>query len=1471
MPQDLKLERDLVVEELARRADLPAIAEELGMRVLARGSRQPKALCPFHDDRTPSLVFYLGGGATRGRFHCFSCGAHGDAYGLVMKLRNCDFRGAMEWLSVRLQVSLPQVERPRTVEPRQIGLQLAYEILSQQSRSEKDLLNQFAMQRGYEPEKLAEMEVFATEPPKLSLAAEERGRETVENLLAAGLIRRPQMSPSTGGLLPTELPPRDFFYQSRIIFTLREDRGRLLGFAGRALIPGDDPKYLYSPGFPRAETLYRLDRVRSAIRAQFKNKPQRIDVFAVEGLLDALRLEALGLNAVAILGTQLTPAQAHLFAQLASDLDRDGCQLVVHLFLDADEPGRRALRTALPRLLEIGASGDATGFLVDVVLPSLSEKKSDPDELLRACKTQGQAWAILAQCTHSVMEALLADALPCDPVDLTEICGQLPESYRVRAYREIERHLKPEIWQRVVERLEPFARHLDSSAAALDPAVRREIESFLLSRPAPLPAHPITPGVSRNEINQLQRAMHVALASGQRRELPVDEGSWERMDAAVEISIPSLVDRLCKGLHTTEPMIATLVPKPPRDFRSKALPCAEALTMQQYLLNEILREHSQAPEFSQVIPAIRYASGRNAGRPWMTGGPREQRLAETVSFAYQVDMDVVEGRVAPRREGMFRPYYRCWREFISFIDRRAAACRVPLLHVARLDIRRFYDTIARPIVIDALLPGLRDALSALADATQPKRSAKSCAPLFSPSTETPDERAQRMVDWLCDESFNFVIENPKTGEPERKRHGIPQGPDLSAYLANVALFRLDYELQKIVKDLDEEARKEHGNNTDNKAIRGGVYARYVDDMVLIARTPHDVSRMRSAVERHLAELGLTLSPKTEPLPPMDEPTFREWLTSERGAALGASGIYEGPPSTDALNALDPLIDAGDIDRGDSLQILHSPRLEDPLTSASEVMAAIQTARLAHDLRHGDRAKAAQHIWRCVLKPNSGPRPTSSAEATNSFAKLWDETGGQLPFLGGHGRDSEPRPIADLLAWLEGIDRLLGSRRDRDPNFSSDQHRELLAMREELARLVRDGLCPAVRKLFDQGDVAMHEHMLGLRCMTILRAAILVVPNGGVPQWFLDEQAVHPPRTPGQKRLIISIAQAGNEIALLERAAQQDEREDWLLLHEVTARLQLAAVKPPPDASTLSENRFEQPPRDPLAPLSVRLQDVQKFRELMAIDAFFYQALGFLLPNLEGFIPAKSENGQSAARAVARMLSGVAPQHLQQLLQNRPLLTRAILNAGNANWRGQAIATPPGVGVRGLVGIEDDKTAGGQSVVRVDFKDDETVTFCPPDLKWEQGQALAENALHPFTASLGQRHLLSPHNEGAALPSTVLAWLAEAFSALAGSQKREDDRVCAATAMNLVGRGVGEEPNETVWQVLGYEVEASRLRGQAFLRRGNGLILERVADWQDHLWRVGTALADFLGRLDVSRSTPSLRFTAKAHIVANGSD
>jgi len=1441
------------------------------MRVLGRGSRQPKALCPFHEDRTPSLVFYPGGGEAKGQFHCFGCGAHGDVYGLLMKLRGCDFRTALEWLSGRLQVPLPERARLPAMEPRQAGLQFAHEIFKRQRPSERERLREFAAKRGFEPGMLVKAEVFAAEPQKLSVAAEKRGRETIENLLAAGLIRRLQLSPSTGGVLPTELPPRDFFYQPRVVFTLRDDRGTLVGFAGRAVIPGEEPKYLYSPGFPRGQTLYRLDQVRSAIRAQAVGKPQRVDVFVVEGLLDALRLESLGLNAVAVLGSQLTQDQAALFAQLASDLDRDQCQLVVHIFLDSDAPGRHALRTALPRLIEAAASGDATAFLLDVVLPPLGEKKADPDEQLRNCSSQTQALALLGRSTFSAMEALLSDALPCEPTELAQKCGGLPESYRARAYREVERLLKPEVWQRAIARLEPFARHLESSVDPLDATVRREAESFLLARPVAVPVAGVSLPPSRADLNRLQRAMQVALASGQRRELPVDEGSWERLEASVEVSIPSLAEYLEKGHTIDEPMVATRVPKPPDDFRPKALPCAERLTMQQYLLNELLREHSLVPGFSASIPAIRYAPGRNGGRPWMTGGPRDQAPSEVVSFAYQVDMDVVEGRVAPRREGMFRPYYPCWREFIAFIDRRAAACRAPLLHVARLDIRRFYDSIPRSIVIDALLPGLRDALSILAREGAPDQGAKACAPLFLPHIADHEERAQRIVDWLCDESFNFLFEHPTTGFPERQGHGIPQGPDLSAYLANIALFKLDHDLKATVQDLDRRVRGDKGANADGRATAGGVYARYVDDMVLIARTPHDLARMRAAVEQGLAALGLTLSPKTEPLPPMDELSLREWLTSERGAGLGASVAYDGPPSTEVLGILDPLAEAGDVDRGDSLQILHSAWLENPRLASGEVVGAVRTARRAFDLRHGDRAKAAQHLWRCVLKPEAGSAPATAAEAAQSFAALWDSSSNPPAAGKKDERASHGRAIADLLAWLEGIDRLLASRRDRDPSFSGEAHRELFAIREALARLVRDGLCDAVKGLFDKSQVEERRHMIRLRCMAILRAAILIVPDGGAPRWFADEVARQPERTPGEKRLVISIAQAGNDQGLLDRAALQDERAtEWLLLHEATGRLQIAASNPSLDAAPVRAQALTQR-LDPLAPLSERLESVQTFRNLINSDTFFLQALGFLLPEFRESTQVSSTNAKKAAWAAARMLSGLAPKHLQELFQNRARLSRLVLSGREGPWSGEVIPTPPGVGVRGLVGVEHRSGPGRGSVIRVDFEPSETVPFCPPDLGWERDESVAGHALQRFTASLGQRHYLRPRKEGEQLPPKVLLWLAEAFSALAVRPPPEAETACAATAVNLLGPDITDSPMDTPSHVLGYEVATSRLRGQAFVRRGSGLMLEPVADQHDHLWRAGTALADFLGRLDLSRSMPSLRLAAKANDMDDGSD
>lgn len=98
-----------------------------------------------------------------------------------------------------------------------------------------------------------------------------------------------------------------------------------------------------------------------------------------------------------------------------------------------------------------------------------------------------------------------------------------------------------------------------------------------------------------------------------------------------------------------------------------------------------------------------------------------------------------------------------------------------------------------------------------------------------------------------------------------------------------------------------------------------VFARYVDDMVLIAPNPRELERLRILVQNQLAQRGLELSKKTEPLPPMTRAEVRQWLTDRRGG-LGVSGPFAGPPANWALAALGPLAGAGDFDRSDSLSM-----------------------------------------------------------------------------------------------------------------------------------------------------------------------------------------------------------------------------------------------------------------------------------------------------------------------------------------------------------------------------------------------------------------------------------------------------------------------------------------------------------------------------------------------------------------------
>jgi DNA primase len=91
----MSTERQLFIKDLAGTANIIEVARDLGMQVAQPRSGSPKALCPFHPDRTPSLVLYHKTTSQADHYHCYACGAHGNVYELIKKLRGVDFRDAL--------------------------------------------------------------------------------------------------------------------------------------------------------------------------------------------------------------------------------------------------------------------------------------------------------------------------------------------------------------------------------------------------------------------------------------------------------------------------------------------------------------------------------------------------------------------------------------------------------------------------------------------------------------------------------------------------------------------------------------------------------------------------------------------------------------------------------------------------------------------------------------------------------------------------------------------------------------------------------------------------------------------------------------------------------------------------------------------------------------------------------------------------------------------------------------------------------------------------------------------------------------------------------------------------------------------------------------------------------------------------------------------------------------------------------
>jgi len=360
-----------LLDEIRSRAD---ILEIVGQVVkLKRTGENWKGLCPFHTEKTPSFTV----NPKRNIYHCFGCGAGGDAFSFLMRQERVAFPEAVRSLADRAGVALPDAsQRAPEVDGKLEALRRAMALAAEfytrslwEPGGEKP--RAYLEQRGVDPEVAKRFGLgYAPESWNALLGVMARQGIGEDVLVQAGLILARQNGPG-------------FYdrFRGRLLFPIRDVQGRVVAFGGRAL-SGEEPKYLNSPETPlyvKGQMLYALDVARIAMR-------ERSRAIIVEGYLDCLMAHQHGFGeTVAALGTAFTPAQLGLLRRYADE--------VVALF-DADAAGQKAstrleeMMNDVMDLQNLGWSVSRTGgFEKAGHLPirvALLPPGHDPDSLLRA-------------------------------------------------------------------------------------------------------------------------------------------------------------------------------------------------------------------------------------------------------------------------------------------------------------------------------------------------------------------------------------------------------------------------------------------------------------------------------------------------------------------------------------------------------------------------------------------------------------------------------------------------------------------------------------------------------------------------------------------------------------------------------------------------------------------------------------------------------------------------------------------------------------------------------------------------------------------------------------------------------------------------------------------------------------------------------------------------------------------------------
>ncbi len=375
-----------LLETIKERANIVDVIQE--RLSLNRKGKTIKALCPFHDDKSPSLVI----SENKQIFKCFSCGMGGDVVKFLMEYDKISFKEALKKLAAHYHISLPKtfnLKNTQYIDPHlkeKTILQTAANAYHRYLLKGKEASSarQYLTKRKITRESLATFKIGYAPIKRDFLTKIIFKKQDEEKLLQTNLIKNDYRENF-----------RDFF-NHRIVFPIINEKNETLGFGGRALGDAQEPKYINSsemPWFKKREILY-------GFRESYQIMLKKRMLYLVEGYFDVLAFHALNLPAAAPMGTSLTKEQ---LLKLKRYIDK------LYLTMDCDEAGTKANLKAIYILMELE---------IDAYVITLP-KGQDPFDLATNLQ-EDEVYRYLERHQKPIHEYLLEHYQPAEGTSLIE-------------------------------------------------------------------------------------------------------------------------------------------------------------------------------------------------------------------------------------------------------------------------------------------------------------------------------------------------------------------------------------------------------------------------------------------------------------------------------------------------------------------------------------------------------------------------------------------------------------------------------------------------------------------------------------------------------------------------------------------------------------------------------------------------------------------------------------------------------------------------------------------------------------------------------------------------------------------------------------------------------------------------------------------------------------------------------------------